>query len=213
MEKYKKCPVCGASNSEDALNCETCDADIQSVLPVSDEAADESGREAQQSRTVKICSECGKENEPWRNICRHCDCDLDDVDAVTLGAEETSAGAEPRAQAGDEKWKLVSVDGDYTFLVENGETEIGRERAMADYLADKMFVSRVHGKLISNGDGLVYENLSRTNGTCVCSVNNPASVKLHEPYKLKDGDELQLGHNNLSSVRRQTKAAYFRVTK
>lgn len=201
MAKYKMCPVCGEKNAEDAFNCINCDADLQSTQPMGDEEE----KEPQTSRLVKICDQCGVENPSNANKCSNCRNDLYDVDAVEVGTEKAEVVDIPNANQNNKERKLVSVEGDYTFEIPSGETEIGREREMADYLADKMYVSRVQGKLTSTVDALIYENLSETNGTCI--GNNKISAQV----RLEDGYVLQLGHNPESPVEFQKKAAYFRV--
>ena len=55
-------------------------------------------------------------------------------------------------------------------------------------------VSRRHAMLLSSADGLYIRDLDSTNGTTV----NGFPIMANQPYKLRDGDRLQLGQMQLS---------------
>ncbi len=99
---------------------------------------------------------------------------------------------------------LESLDGKYTFEIMEGETAIGREHEMREYLADKFYISREHAKLIRQEGKVYIENLSRTNYTF---INNE---RIHGKVELNIDDEIGLGGNETDG-KRQSGAAYFKV--
>ncbi len=97
---------------------------------------------------------------------------------------------------------LESIDCRYTFRLPVGETVVGRAASMAEYLAPKPFVSRLHCRFSLSDGILTLENLSTTNYT-FCNNNRVVGR-----VTLKEGDEIALG-GLVSEGKRQEKAAYF----
>lgn len=198
MNKYKLCPHCRRKNAPDAWDCE-CGADISSERVTDDEnekaisqttpkTADASAR-----AMVRICDNCGKHNPANARRCTDCGEDISDVIPVEECANKPAG------------FILASDDGEYAYNIPDGETVIGRESAMSEYLSVKSYVSRRHAKLTVAGGKLSIENLSGTNYTFVNNERIPAgAMELHE------GDTIGLG-GNITGGKKQDKAAYFTV--
>jgi ribosomal protein L40E len=199
MEKYKICPSCGAHNAPALFECLQCETDLTGVKITDEEtqralaeepvSQDESG-----GQMVRLC-ECGEKNAPNARKCSACGEDISDI---------TPTPDTQQPQADTASYILSSLDGQYAFHVPAGETVIGRENVMQEYLGAKSYVSRTHAKLNLDADGLYIENLSTTNFTY---VNNQ---RIAQRVKLQDGDELGLGGTNRNG-QCQEQAAYFLV--
>ena len=149
---------------------------------------------ADTGNTVRVC-ECGTKNPPNARKCSACGEDISDITPTPDTCEAEQEKGVP--------FMITSVDGKYAFEIPEGETVIGREHTMKEYLKEKLYVSREHCKITNNGNGLFVENLAKTNYTY---LNNE---KVTERTKLSDGDELGLG--GISRGGYQDKAAYFTV--
>lgn len=191
LEKYKICPACGAHNPPSLLECRECETDLTGVKPV-DEASESKGQEpvAVPEGLVRIC-ECGAHNPPQARKCAVCGEDISDILPAEPPCEEAVS------------FTLTSLDGSYTFEI-CGTAVVGREAAMEDYLADKLYVSRQHAKFTVSEDGLIVENLSRTNRTYL----NGILIDSEKPVSVHEGDEIGLGGTTVKGSR-QDKAAYF----
>jgi len=201
MEKYKICPSCGAKNDPALLECTECEADLTRAK-VTDEESEkvtsdsrEGESEAASARMVRIC-DCGAKNPPNARKCSECREDISDI-PPTPDTEEVKT---------EEKFEFVlsSIDGKYAFRISGGGLTVGREKAMSEYLSDKIYVSREHAEFTAEENSLYIENLSHTNFTY---VNN---VKITDKTKLSDGDEIGLGGTSINGSR-QEHAAYFLV--
>ncbi|MBQ9008490.1 MAG: FHA domain-containing protein [Clostridia bacterium] len=225
MAKYKICPDCGRLNPTNALDCE-CGTDL-SEIHVSDEAFAPQRTETS-VRMVRICEACHAQNPPSARKCR-CGEDISDISPVpessVPGAQAAPEVASPYreqmerpvretwtapaapVQVSPKNYMLSSLDGDLLYQISEGETVLGREAELADYLEKRLYVSRRHAALRLEGDRLTIENLRATNMTF---VNNRSlgdqAVELHE------GDEIGLGGNSVGGSR-QDRAAYFRVVR
>lgn len=196
MVKYKICPSCGTKNDPMLIECRECEADLSRVK-ITDE---ENERLSDQKETadiahknVRIC-DCGEENPPNARKCRACGEDISDV--------TPSARAEEKEETERKEFFLSSVDGKYAYKI-TGETVVGRENAMCEYLRKKSYVSRTHASFSIEEGVLKVENLSKTNFTF---VNNK---RITEKTSLSAGDEIGLG--GISKNGRQDMAAYFVV--
>lgn len=145
---------------------------------------------------VRIC-DCGEKNPVNARKCRACGEDLSDAAPVA----ETEGEKEPARIL---RCVLSSLDGLYVYEVPAGGILLGRENAMSDYLASKIYVSRAHARIVPENGGFFIENLSSTNYTY---LNNQ---KISDKAMLKDGDELGLGGTSICG-QRQAEAAYFLV--
>ncbi len=202
MEKYKLCPVCGTKNIPVLFECLSCEADLTGVK-ITDEAtekmaevlAQDAEKPSMSPVLVRIC-DCGVSNLANARKCSACGEDISDI----TPEEECCA----EAQQSTSTFLLESVDGTFSYQIENGDITIGREHSLREYLASKRFVSRIHATLTLDQDGLFVENLSQTNFTY---VNNQ---RITDRVVLKHGDELALGGNAING-QRQSDAAYFIV--
>ncbi len=142
---------------------------------------------------VRVCESCGFANPANARKCSSCGEDISDV----IPTETQSAEKK--------HYVLASLDGEYAFQLSAGNTTIGREAVISEYLARKSFVSRQHAELELQEGKLILKNLSRTNYTY---VNNQKVSD--ETVALKDGDIIGLGGNEQNG-KRQDNAAYFMV--
>lgn len=222
MEKYKACPFCGRHQNPILLECADCEADLSNVPVQGEENAEAAERTgtARQVRTTgqaeatgqpevvrqagaaggaeagrvryRFC-ECGFANLSNARKCKQCGEDIADI----LPQPEKVAAAE---------LQLVSVDGAYRFFLTEDEITVGRNAAMAEYLKDKSYVSRIHARLSRRAEGWVVENLSRTNFTYI----NNEKIAPGTAAALQVGDEIGLG-GLVREGSRQEEAAYFKV--
>lgn len=209
MDKFKICPVCGMKNSPSMLECSGCEADLISVK-ITDKSdmnteekiitkadsdgivtADDVSAHIVQEEYVRVC-ECGCLNPAVAKKCTGCGEIISDIAPVK------------RTDDRKHTYVLESLDGKYTFEIMEGETAIGREHEMREYLADKFYISREHAKLIRQEGKVYIENLSRTNYTF---INNE---RIHGKVELNIDDEIGLGGNETDG-KRQSGAAYFKV--
>lgn len=199
MEKFKICPACESRNDPRSMECISCGADLMGI-PVMDEEQQKSlaikedapASPSKDTPMVRIC-DCGERNPLQIRKCRRCGEDLTGVLPVQVDEEV------------ELHYQLAALGGDCFYRIPCGETIIGREQGLADYLADKSFVSRSHARLIVEEGKLYIENLSRTNYTYVNGVMIPAGRTL-----LNVGDEVSLG-GIIVHGQRQKEAAYFAV--
>lgn len=205
MERFKICPYCGTKNQVTVLECIQCEGDISRQPIVSDaentqtaNANSDAVTAVESSKLVKVCDSCGYHNPTNARKCSNCGEDISEI--IPTGAE-----AKPRESDITINIALCSVDGSFAFQIPAGETVIGREAAMAEYLSEKYYVSRQHCRFILKDNNLVVENLSRTNYTY---VNNQ---RIDGEVQLNDGDEIGLGGNQVNG-KRQEQAAYFVVS-
>jgi len=197
MALIKVCPQCSKHNSATAFECVSCGFDITGERPVQEEFLsrnDESVEEA--VAIVKTCPYCGEKNASNARVCASCGEDISDQFPESF--EQESIDGQKQT------FVLKSYDGAYAFSLNNGETIVGREHKMKEYLSDKMFVSRVHCRFTVKDGELFIESLNPRNSTF---VNNQ---RICTQKKLLPGDEIGLGGNNLNN-HRQMDAAYFIV--
>lgn len=194
MNKFKICPECGTKNPPDVSDCINCDCDLMSVA-VNDETLAaknfSSMKRSEKKELVKICSECGAKNLPNVRKCSNCGEDISDILAT------------PESEVKAVKFALKSLDGKFVFKIDENII-VGRENAMQEYLAEKIFVSRRHCRFTVEGDEIFVEDLNSANSTY---VNNK---KIFGKTKLSKGDELGLG-GAIFNGSRQNDAAYFVV--
>ena len=198
MEKYKVCPYCGKHNLPKMLECVQCETDLSSVRVIDEETEEKrmekSESEEAAAKMVRVCN-CGFHNPVNARKCENCGEDISDV----VPSEQQESAQK------NERCILSSLDGEYVYELAECSVCIGREAAMKEYLAGKLFVSRRHAELFFEGGVLYIRNISQTNFTYVNNVRIP-----QEKYELQDGDEIGLGGNNQNGSR-QNDAAYFQV--
>lgn len=194
MRKFKICPVCGMRNKTNMIECLGCETDLTSVK-VTDEEIEKVKNNSQefdvpesQEEYVRIC-DCGCINSATVKKCIECGEDISDI-APTMNIQRDEC-----------TFVMTSLDGNFVFEIKEGETVIGREHEMRDYLIGRSYVSRQHAKLIKEKDKIFIENLSKTNFTY---VNDRRIV---ERTELKLADEIGLGGNKINGTR-QDEAAY-----
>ena len=133
-----------------------------------------------------ICPECKQENMTGALFCDEC------------GAKLTSEEA-PVTAAAESNLKIVLKDsGQEVSLPDKAEIIMGREDAVSGIFPDVDFtpfggdeggVSRLHAKILKEGDVYKIEDLGSTNAT----VLNKQRLSPHTPVTLKTGDEIRFG--------------------
>lgn len=202
LTKFKICPVCGRHNSPALLECQQCENDLTAIEVVDEANIEQASNKKDELintnksnfRLVKIC-DCKKENPPQARKCCDCGEDISDIRAVEIQNNGLALNA-----------VLCSIDGAYSFKIENPITILGRGNAMADYLKDKLYVSRKHAKLTVLVDKIYIEDIGSANQTFV----NGILISKDKPVLLKNGDELGLGGKRINGEK-QNQAAYFVV--
>lgn len=133
-----------------------------------------------------ICPECKQENMTGALFCDEC------------GAKLTSEEA-PVTAAAESNLKIVFKDsGQEVSLPDKTEIIMGREDPVSGIFPDVDFtpfggdeggVSRLHAKILKEGDVYKIEDLGSTNATVV----NKQRLSPHTPVTLKTGDEIRFG--------------------
>lgn len=198
---------CGAPNYPNVRKCRACGEDIGHILPTVAKRGDHGRTSGEKATAVEgEPDQKATEGSIQEDATNGCVTGVPTHTAESPQSMSRYAGDEPTEW--NETVKLVflleSFDGLYRFRVPQGETVVGRARAMEEYLRAKPYVSRVHCKLILENDELFVVNMSKTNYT-FCG-NQRINAKL----RLKDGDEIGLG-GILVDGKPQDRAAYFRV--
>jgi len=111
------------------------------------------------------------------------------------------------AGAASAPWRVILYIGTETItpirLEVSGTAIIGRGDPAENYVpgvdlspfgAQDAGVSRRHAAFLSSADGLYIRDMDSTNGTTV----NGFPIMANQPYKLRDGDRLQLGQMHLT---------------
>lgn len=208
LKKYKVCPSCGEHNRPTSLECRKCETDLTGVRVVDSETEQREAEKAASDNTgttdvdattgplVRVCEECGAENAPQARKCKQCGEDISDI----LPTPSTGIREKPFA------YKLTSIDGEYSVVMDKTVSIVGREADLQDYLGNKMYVSRQHAEFTIVAGKVFVKNLSSTNKTFV----NNKEVHNDEPTALNFGDEIGLGGKVVSDTR-QDNAAYFVV--
>lgn len=197
MTRYKICPSCGAHNDPTAIECIECEEDLTTVK-ITDEDTEQKAKLKQETATkekvkkIKICY-CGAKNPANARKCSECG---DDISTVIPQVDTAKA---------PKKWALVSDDGSYKFELDKSMVIIGRDKEMADYLADKSYVSRVHAEIMIKDDK-IYLKSTGTNHTFINNVQIPDN----EPVEVKSGDSISFGGNEKAGTK-QAYAAYFKL--
>lgn len=141
----------------------------------------------------KICPTCGAHNLPTKLECTECETDLSGVRVFVQKNEKN-------------KITLVSLDKTFVYELKEGNTVIGREHEMSEYLEKRPYVSRTQAEFMICDEKIYIKNLSSTNFTFL----NNRKICEEEFCELFDGDEIGLG-GNCKNGERQTDAAYFVV--
>ena len=208
LKKYKVCPSCGEHNRPTSLECRKCETDLTGVRVVDSEIEQREAEKAASENTgttgadvpagplVRVCEECGAENAPQARKCKQCGEDISDI------LPTPSTGIQEKQFA----YKLTSVDGEYSAIIDKPVSVVGREADLKDYLGNKMYVSRQHAEFTIVAGKVFVKNLSSTNKTFVNNMEIPND----EPTALNFGDEIGLGGKVVSDTR-QDNAAYFVV--
>lgn len=208
LKKYKVCPSCGEHNRPTSLECRKCETDLTGVRVVDGETeqreaekvvlenTDTTKTDAMTGTLVRVCEECGAENAPQARKCKQCGEDISDI----LPTPSTGIPQKPFA------YKLTSVDGEYSAVINKMVSIVGREADLKDYLKNKMYVSRQHAEFTIVAGKVFVRNLSGTNKTFV----NNTEIPNNKPTALNFGDEIGLGGKVVSDTR-QDYAAYFVV--
>ena len=202
LKKYKICPMCGRKNSPKSLVCsnEECEYDGLMGVSIVDEALEEQQKVLEEqkpkvsSKMIRICTECGHHNPSTLRKCEECGEEINDILPV------------PEYKKAVNRFIFSSIDDEYAYEVLESSVIIGRENEMKEYLASKMYSSRIQAEVTIVDGKLFVRNLSDKRSTFV----NNERVSDTEPRELFDGDELGLGGFAVNDTR-QKDAAYFQV--
>ncbi|MBQ3683762.1 MAG: FHA domain-containing protein [Succinimonas sp.] len=213
MARVKICPKCGAENSPGSASCinENCGWDLSNVKSVDKEAAkpapdpkNPAGDAPSEDNAIppgmayaRICPKCGHVNGPMIKQCAACHENIKFlkktlVDKSQLQGASGAPAPEPAAPKPVNKViaSLNAPDGRCILKIDTLHpiTVIGREHAMADYLASRDYTSRFHAEIHVMGDRLALADKGR-NGTYINNVRmSPGSTEV-----LKDGDKVSMG--------------------
>lgn len=149
---------------------------------------------------MQICPHCGTENLEGMLYCTQCGVALGPVPLSTrqLPDDEGKGGTD---KLSTDHVLILQVENDESpiFLQIRSEVIIGRITEQSEtttylnltpYGADDKGVSRRHARLLRDDDTVYLMDLNSTNGTQLNGEPLAASVE----KKLKDGDEITLGH-------------------
>lgn len=208
LKKYKVCPSCGEHNRPTSLECRKCETDLTGVRVVDSQTEQREIQQIDNENTgvtnlentsvslVRVCEECGAENVPQARKCKQCGEDISDI----LPISSSQAFEKPVA------FKLTTVDGEYSAVMDKSLSIVGREADLKEYLGSKIFVSRQHVEFTIVAGKIFVRNLSSTNKTFV----NNVEISNDSPTALNFGDEVGIGGKVISGSR-QEHAAYFIV--
>lgn len=150
----------------------------------------------------KYCS-CGTRNAEDADFCSSCHTDISKVTPMTQSQhkkliEKKISGivnqnsTDAPASSGSLVSCIVSEDG-FKIEIPNTKLSCGRnssDKKLADYLKDKLAVSREHGFIWKDGEKAFIRDEGSSNGTYVNGRQIPAKTDI----ELHAGDELLLGH-------------------
>lgn len=164
-------------------------------------------------QAVRMCV-CGASNPESARFCYRCGQDIADVMPTAYSGDAPEAADAVAADAVNESaaeafggalLRLCSLDG-LCALDVSESCVLGRGAVLAEYLADKPYVSRRQAYLtLENGRVYIVHGGGR-NPTCL----NNRPLREGAPEELHPGDEIALGGMTIDGER-QTMAAYFVV--
>ena len=94
------------------------------------------------ARMVRICDNCGTHNRPNDRKCSQCGEDISDIPPVAENGTDSGVRQEPVMQKGGRRYMLASLSGDLLYEIPEGETVLGREAELSDYLEERLYVGR-----------------------------------------------------------------------
>lgn len=212
----KICARCGTKNPASGVYClrEDCEESLMAV-PVTEDAgapggappAGDAGKPAAPAKAglkaFRLCPRCGRR---VRANTYRCECG-ESLYGIPLAAGEKAESPARQARNGV-SYMLRSEDGRLEIPVPpEGECVVGREGAGADYLANRLYVSRRHLSL-RREDGLVTVTDA---GSKNCTLLNGVSLEPGKPCRIAEGDLLSLGAREGQGMTEN--AAYLRLMK
>jgi len=210
VKKYKICPLCGKHNDPSLLECTECESDLSGVSVTDKETQSRQQNNHKttpvQSQTMIRLCECGERNPVQVRKCIACGEDISDIVPISENINISDNINTNENVSNKVIFKLESFDGRYMYNIAGGNTIIGREYEMKEYLKEKTYVSRRHAELIFRDEKLFIRNLSKTNFTYI----NNRKTDENSVTELHDGDEIGLGGIVINGST-QAEAAYFLV--
>ncbi len=97
----------------------------------------------------------------------------------------------PKAQI--KKYRLYSAEGGMLAQINNFPFVIGKKKEEADLVVEDISVSRIHARIVKEGEDIYLEDLNSTNGT----FKNGLRLQPYEKRKLEEGDEICCGKTDL----------------
>ncbi|MBP5198203.1 MAG: FHA domain-containing protein [Lachnospiraceae bacterium] len=89
----------------------------------------------------------------------------------------------------DYEYKIYSMDGKILWDLKGCDCTIGKKKDEADLILEDRSVSRIHARILHDGDDYYIEDLNSTNGT----FKNGVRLSSFEKKKLKCDDEIKIG--------------------
>lgn len=200
MAKFKVCPECGDHNPTNMIECMNCGMDLSEVSPTDEKelaVCVASSDAPSETIKVRVCEECGHANPVNARKCQQCGDDISYIvptDGICTAEEQTAHIV------------LSAIDDNYSFEIKAGNTLVGRENSMQDYLINKSYVSRKHAEFIVEDTKLFIKDCGTTNHSFV----NNNIIPINEKVELHNGDVISLGGKEVDG-KRQSLAAYFSV--
>ncbi len=117
---------------------------------------------------------------------------------VCAVAEETVYGTEDYGQTiymevkGDEQgkvWGIYLPDGKLLSNLDKAAITIGKKKEEADVVLEDSSISRIHARIIKEGEYYYLEDLNSTNGT----FKNGLRLQPYEKRRLEEGDDIRCG--------------------
>lgn len=92
-----------------------------------------------------------------------------------------------------EPGEICTPEGKVLAVIGEKGVTIGKRRGESDLVLDHVYVSRLHARIIREGDFFFIEDLNSTNGT----FKNGLRLQPYEKRRLEEGDEIRIGQEIL----------------
>jgi pSer/pThr/pTyr-binding forkhead associated (FHA) protein len=88
---------------------------------------------------------------------------------------------------------LYTFDGKLLVKVDKASVTFGKKKEEVDVVLDDVSVSRMHARILRDGEKVLLEDLNSTNGT----YKNGLRMEPYERRALEVGDEIRIGTQEL----------------
>ncbi len=222
VERYKKCPVCGAVNDEFEAICSNCFVDISSVAAAF--APDGGGGADSVNETaVVICPKCGAVNPDYSQLCDNCG---EDISGAAREAQSGGGKNKDGAPGSEAVAKSSAVKAKRIFLFskeENIAVELfdGMIFGRCDSCSDEDERKRMNCPEAAGKkkfiDCVKFDTVSRAHARIICAAGEYYIIALPESKnmtKLNDtrlirGSEYKLSHGDTLYFSKKLKLKVF----